>query len=50
MGRKSLSGGVRAKGSDRIQFDFEFGDVRYRPECAISQLRPTRFPELGTIL
>lgn len=32
MGRKSLSGGVRAKGSDRIQFDFEFGDVRYRPE------------------
>lgn len=32
MGRKSLSGGVRAKGSDRIQFDFEFEGVRYRPE------------------
>jgi integrase len=32
MGRKSLSGGVRAKGSDRIQFDFEFAGERYRPE------------------
>jgi integrase len=31
MGRKSITGGVRAKGSDRIQFDFEFNGVRYRP-------------------
>jgi integrase len=30
VGRKSISGGVRAKGS-RIQFDFEFEGVRYRP-------------------
>lgn len=31
MGRKSISGGVWALGSDRIQFDFEFDGVRYRP-------------------
>ncbi len=31
MGRKSLHGGVMALGSDRIQFDFEFDGVRYRP-------------------
>jgi integrase len=34
MGRKSITGGVRAKGSDRIQFDFEFNGVRYRPTIA----------------
>ena len=34
MGRKSVTGGVRAKGSDRIQFDFEFNGVRYRPTLA----------------
>lgn len=31
MGRKSINGGVNALGSDRIQFDFEFDGVRYRP-------------------
>ena len=31
MGRKSIQGGVSALGSDRIQFDFEFDGVRYRP-------------------
>lgn len=31
MGRKSVTGGVRPKGSDRIQFDFEYQGVRYRP-------------------
>jgi integrase len=31
VGRKSISGGVFALGSDRIQFDFEFDGVRYRP-------------------
>jgi len=31
MGRRSISGGVRAKGSDRIQFDFEYDGKRYRP-------------------
>jgi len=31
VGRKSISGGVWALGSDRIQFDFEFDGVRYRP-------------------
>ena len=31
MGRKSISGGVWALGSDRIQFDFDFDGVRYRP-------------------
>jgi len=31
MGRRSITGGVRAKGSNRIQFDFEFEGVRYRP-------------------
>jgi integrase len=34
MGRRSISGGVRAKGRDRIQFDFEFEGVRYRPTLA----------------
>jgi integrase len=29
--RKSIHGGVNAFGSDRIQFDFEFDGVRYRP-------------------
>ena len=31
MGRKPVSGGVRAKGRNRIQFDFEVDGVRYRP-------------------
>jgi integrase len=31
MGRRAISGGVRTKGSNRIQFDFELGGVRYRP-------------------
>jgi len=31
MGKKADLSGVRAKGSDRIQFDFEFEGVRYRP-------------------
>lgn len=31
MSRKAELSGVRAKGSDRIQFDFEFEGVRYRP-------------------
>jgi len=31
MGRKSLTVGVRAKGPDRIQFDFEYQGRRYRP-------------------
>ncbi len=38
MGRKSISGGVSPLGSDRIQFDFEFGGVRYRPTL---RRRPT---------
>src|SRR6202166_1572158 len=31
VGRKSITGGVCALGSDRIQFDLEFDGVRYRP-------------------
>jgi integrase len=31
MGRKSKTGGVTVAGRERIQFDFEFGGVRYRP-------------------
>jgi integrase len=31
VGRKSISGGVSPLGSDRIQFDFEFDGIRYRP-------------------
>jgi hypothetical protein len=31
MGRRSIAGGVTPKGSNLIQFDFEFDDVRYRP-------------------
>ena len=31
MGKKALLSGVREKGSDRIEFDFEFNGVRYRP-------------------
>ena len=31
MGRKSLTGGVSALGTKRIQFDFEYEGVRYRP-------------------
>jgi integrase len=31
VSRKSIRGGVIALGSDRIQFDFEFDGVRYRP-------------------
>jgi integrase len=31
MGRKSKTGGVTAAGRKRIQFDFKFGGVRYRP-------------------
>jgi integrase len=31
VGRRSIHGGVSALRSDRIQFDFEFDGVRYRP-------------------
>ncbi len=31
MGRKSKTGGVTVAGRERIQFDFKFGGVRYRP-------------------
>lgn len=31
MGRRSLSGGVRAAGLDRVQFTFMFEGIRYRP-------------------
>jgi integrase len=31
VGRKSIHGGVRFLGTDRIQFDFKFDGVRYRP-------------------
>ena len=31
MGRRSVSGGVCAKGADRIEFTFRFEGVRYRP-------------------
>ena len=31
MGRKSITSGVRPKGDDRIEFDFEFEGKRYRP-------------------
>ena len=31
MGRRSLSGGVRASGHSRIQFTFSFAGTRYRP-------------------
>lgn len=31
MGRRSLTGGVRRKGADRIQFDFEYNGERVRP-------------------
>jgi integrase len=31
VGRKSIHGGVSPVGSNRIQFDFEFDGVRYRP-------------------
>jgi hypothetical protein len=31
MGKKSPLSGVQAKGSDRIQFDFEIEGARYRP-------------------
>jgi len=31
MGRKSVTGGVRAKGKDRIEFTFTYGGKRYRP-------------------
>jgi hypothetical protein len=31
MGRKSLTGGVRAKGDDRIEFTFVYENRRYRP-------------------
>jgi len=34
MGRRSITGGVRAKGRNRIQFDFELEAVRYRPTLA----------------
>ena len=38
MGRRSIHGGVSALGGDRIQFDFEFDGVRYRPTL---KRRPT---------
>ena len=31
MGRKANLSGVRVQGSNRIQFDFVFEGVRYRP-------------------
>jgi len=31
MGRRSLTGGVRAKGDDRIEFTFVYKGQRYRP-------------------
>lgn len=31
MDRRSLTGGVRAKGADRIEFTFHVEGVRYRP-------------------
>jgi integrase len=31
MGRKAINSGVRPKGRHRIEFDFEFEGVRYRP-------------------
>jgi integrase len=31
MGKKAVLSGIRAKGTDRIQFDFWFAGVRYRP-------------------
>ncbi len=31
MGRKSASGGVQAKGRDRIEFTFKYEGKRYRP-------------------
>src|SRR5665213_231698 len=31
MGRRSLTGGVRAKGDDRIEFTFVYNGQRYRP-------------------
>src|SRR5688572_11612121 len=31
MGRRAKLSGVQAKGLNRIQFDFRFGGVRYRP-------------------
>jgi integrase len=31
MGRKSITSGVRPRGKDRIEFDFEFEGKRYRP-------------------
>jgi integrase len=34
MGRLSTRGGVRAKGTGRVQFDFNFHGTRYRPTIA----------------
>ena len=34
MGRKSVTGGVCAKGSDRIEFTFWYQGKRYRPTLA----------------
>ena len=31
MGRKSNTGGMTAAGRERVQFDFKFNGVRYRP-------------------
>src|SRR6266403_5190087 len=31
MGRRSMTGGVVSKGSQRIQYDFRLNGVRYRP-------------------
>jgi integrase len=36
MGRKSLSGGVRAKGGDRIEFTFVLAGKRYRPTLPLA--------------
>lgn len=34
MGRLSTRGGVRAKGASRIQLDFNYAGIRYRPTIA----------------
>ena len=34
MGRRSITGGVRAKGADRIEFVFMYKGKRYRPSIS----------------
>jgi integrase len=35
MGRHSSTGGVRARGINRIQYDFRLNGVRYRPTLKV---------------